>query len=96
VTIEPESEREIIELPLRPQELETITFGTDQPITIRTQKPIEGFALLKVPNIDLDQQSPWSWEKSAGKPNPFLGKKAQVEATNPNSKKKCKGSSAHD
>jgi len=87
VTIEPESERETIELPLRPQELETITFDTDQPITIRTQKPIEGFALLKVPNIDLDQESPWSWEKSAGKPNPFLGKKAQIEATNLNSKK---------
>jgi ABC-type transport system involved in multi-copper enzyme maturation permease subunit len=90
VTIEPESDREIIELPLRPQELKTITFGTDQPITIRTQKPIEGFALLKVPTIELDQQSPWSWEKSAGKPNPFLGKKAQVEATNPNSKKNAK------
>jgi ABC-type transport system involved in multi-copper enzyme maturation permease subunit len=54
---------------------------------IRTQKPIEGFALLKVPDIDLDQQSQWLWEKSAGKPNPFLGKNAQIEATNLDDKK---------
>ena len=87
VTIEPGSESKKIELPLRPQELETISFSTDQPIMIRTQKPIEGFALLKVPDIDLDQQSQWSWEKSAGKPNPFLGKNAQIEATNLNDKK---------
>jgi ABC-type transport system involved in multi-copper enzyme maturation permease subunit len=87
VTIEPGSEREKIDLPIRPQELENISFSTDQPIMIRTQKPIEGFALLKVPNIDLDQQSQWSWVKSAGKPNPFLGKSAQIEATNLNDKK---------
>ena len=82
VTIAPGSEQEKIDLPLRPQELETITFETDQPITIRTQKPIEGFALLKVPDIDLDGQKPWSWEKSEGKENPFLGKSAQLEVTN--------------
>ena len=76
VTIAAGSEQEKIVLPLRPQELETISFSTDQPVTIRTQKPIEGFALLKVPDIDLDQEKPWLWEKSEGKENPFLGKTA--------------------
>ena len=83
------SEQEKIVLPLRPQELESISFSTDQPVTIRTQKPIEGFALLKVPDIDLDQEKPWLWEKSEGKENPFLGKTAELEVTNLNTGEKA-------
>ncbi len=89
VTIAPGSEQEKIDLPLRPQELENISFATDQPITIRTQKPIEGFALLKVPDIDLDGEESWSWEKSSGKENPFLGKNAQLEVTDSNDGEKA-------
>ena len=89
VTIAAGSEQEKIVLPLRPQELESISFSTDQPVTIRTQKPIEGFALLKVPDIDLDQEKPWLWEKSEGKENPFLGKTAELEVTNLNTGEKA-------
>ena len=89
VTIAAGSEQEKIVLPLRPQELETISFSTDQPVTIRTQKPIEGFAALKVPDIDLDQEKPWLWEKSEGKENPFLGKTAELEVTNLNTGEKA-------
>ena len=89
MTIAAGSEQEKIVLPLRPQELESISFSTDQPVTIRTQKPIEGFALLKVPDIDLDQEKPWLWEKSEGKENPFLGKTAELEVTNLNTGEKA-------
>ena len=82
ITVALQTVREKIDLPLRPQELATISFQSDRPIVIRTQKPIEGFALLKVPDIALDPAEAWQWSKTDGKANPFLGNKAQIEVTN--------------
>ena len=82
LTIAPGTELEKIDLPVRPQELATISFRSDRPIVVRTQKPIEGFALLKVPDIALEPQTEWRWTKTDGKANPFLGNKAQIEVTN--------------
>lgn len=82
VTIAPGTVLEKIDLPVRPQELATISFQSDRPIVVRTQKPIEGFALLKVPDIPLERDAEWRWTKTDGKANPFLGNKAQIEVTN--------------
>jgi len=82
LTIAPDAIRERIDLPVRPQELATIAFQSDRPIVIRTQKPIEGFALLKVPDIEMEPNTEWRWTKTDGKANPFLGNKSQIEVTN--------------
>ena len=82
LTIGPGTVLEKIDLPVRPQELATISFQSDRPIVIRTQKPIEGFALLKVPDIALESNTEWRWTKTDGKANPFLGNKSQIEVTN--------------
>ena len=42
-----------------------------------------------MPDIDLDQEKPWLWEKSEGKENPFLGKTAELEVTNLNTGEKA-------
>ena len=81
ITIAPGSSDEKIDLPLRPQELASLTFSSDRPLVVRTQRPIEGFALLKVPDVALDGQEPWRWSKDDGRANPFLGNKAQIEVS---------------
>ena len=82
MTIEPGAN--LVELPLdfRPQELAGITFTTDGPIVVRTQQPVEGFALEKVPDIDMTAATPWNWERSEGETNPFVGQRALIQATN--------------
>jgi len=42
---------------------------------------VEGFALVKEPDVVLAAGTPWSWERSEGATNPFLGAKAKLEAT---------------
>ncbi len=81
ITVAPGTVQEKVGLPLRPQELATISFESDRPIVVRTQKPIEGFALLKVPDIGLEPGEAWRWQKTDGRANPFLGNKAQIEVT---------------
>jgi ABC-type transport system involved in multi-copper enzyme maturation permease subunit len=84
-----------IPLGIRPQELDSISLEGDQPLTVRTQQPIEGFALVKVPDVDLAPGTPWTWRRpsltAAGggsgasivPTNPFLGTQAKLDATNP-------------
>ena len=78
MTIAHGSVQEKIDLPIRPQELENISFATDQPITIRTQNRLRASALLKVPDIDLDGEESWSWEKSRQRES-FLGKRHNLK-----------------
>ncbi len=75
-------------LELRPQELSTLQLESDAPLLVRTQQPIEGFALSKVPDVELDaaNENRWSWSRSEGAMNPFLGTKAKLEATNTSDK----------
>lgn len=82
ITVASNAVNEKIELALRPQELASLTFTSDRPIVIRTQRPIEGFALLKVPDVALDGKTAWRWAKDDGRANPFLGNKAQIEVSN--------------
>jgi len=46
---------------------------SDRPLLVRTQQPIAGFALLKVPDVDLVADTPWDWVRSQGDTSPFLG-----------------------
>jgi ABC-type transport system involved in multi-copper enzyme maturation permease subunit len=71
-----------IPLDLRPQELATLRLASDVPLIVRTQQPVEGFALVKEAEIPLTAGKPWSWTKSEGATNPFLGQRAKLEATN--------------
>lgn len=82
-TVEPGAKLEAIPLPLRPQELAWIELQSDRPLVVRTQQPVEGFALAKEPDVVLEAGKPWSWRR-AGKEanNPFLGATAKLEATN--------------
>jgi hypothetical protein len=73
---------EAITLDLRPQELQALEFVSDAPLVVRTQQPIAGFALEKVPDLDLAANVPWTWNRAAGTPNPFFGQQARLEATN--------------
>jgi len=77
-----------IPLELRPQELSSLQLESDAPLLVRTQQPIEGFALTKVPDVELDATNGnrWSWNRSEGATNPFLGTKAKLEATNASDK----------
>jgi len=81
VTVEPQASLRPIPLPLRPQELARIEMKSDRPLVVRTQQPVEGFALVKEPDVVLEAGKPWSWERSAGVTNPFLGRNAKLEAT---------------
>jgi ABC-type transport system involved in multi-copper enzyme maturation permease subunit len=77
-----------IPLDLRPQELASFELESDAPVVVRTQQPIEGFALSKVPDVELDATNGrrWSWNRTEGGTNPFLGGKAKLEATNASDK----------
>ena len=82
VTVAPQATLQEISLDLRPQEIESLELKSDAPLSVRTQQPIEGFALVKVPDVDLAANSPWTWNRTAGDTNPFLGQRAKLEATN--------------
>ncbi len=80
--VPPGAQRQEIPLDLRPQELATVELLAAAPLTVRTQQPIEGFALDKVPDIELAAGTPWTWRRTGGGTNPFLGQRAQLEASN--------------
>jgi len=82
VTVPPGAAALPIPLDLRPQELVSLTLRTDAPLVVRTQQPIVGFALEKVPDLDLDPGAPWEWRKAQGTTNPFIGQQARLEASN--------------
>ena len=82
----PQATLQEISLDLRPQEIESLELKSDAPLSVRTQQPIEGFALVKVPDVDLAANSPWTWNRTAGDTNPFLGQRAKLEATNASDK----------
>jgi len=86
IEIAPHTVLQEIPLDLRPQELESIEMESDAPLTVRTQQPIEGFALVKVPDVELSAATPWQWKRSEGRMNPFLGQQAKLEATNSSDK----------
>ena len=77
-----------ISLDLRPQELASLELESDAPLLVRTQQPIEGFALSKVPDVELDatNSNRWSWNRVESSTNPFLGARAKLEATNASDK----------
>jgi len=83
VTVAPNSKLQEIMLDLRPQEIASLSLESDAALTVRTQQPIEGFAITKVPDVELDPQKPWTWTRAAGGTSPFLGQRAKLEATNP-------------
>jgi hypothetical protein len=82
VTVTPGANLESIPLPLRPQELAWIELESDRPLVVRTQQPIEGFALAKEPDVVLEAGKPWTWRRAKEASNPFLGATAKLEATN--------------
>jgi hypothetical protein len=82
VRVPPGSETLEIPLDLRPQELASLELETDAPLVVRTQQPIAGFALDKSADLDLAADMPWTWRRSDGGTNPFLGQRARLEAVN--------------
>jgi hypothetical protein len=82
VTVPPGAVQDAIPLDLRPQELQSLELVADAPLVVRTQQPIAGFALEKVPDLDLVANAPWTWSRTGGTANPFLGQQAKLEATN--------------
>ena len=86
IDIAPRAVLQEIPIDLRPQELESFELQSDAPLTVRTQQPIEGFALVKVPDVELSAATPWQWKRSEGRMNPFLGQQAKLEATNSSDK----------
>jgi len=82
VTVEPGAKLREIPLDLRPQELATLRFESDAPLFVRTQQPVEGYAIVKDAEVSLAGGEPWSWTRSEGATNPFLGQRAMLEATN--------------
>jgi len=82
VMIEPSAELAAVPLPLRPQELATIELRSDRPLVVRTQQPVEGFALQKDTDVVLAADESWTWRKAEGATNPFLGSTAKLEVTN--------------
>jgi len=82
VNVAPGAALQEIAIPLRPQELASLELKSDAPLIVRTQQPIEGFALTKVPDVELAASTPWHWNRSEGATNPFLGAQAKLEATN--------------
>jgi ABC-type transport system involved in multi-copper enzyme maturation permease subunit len=81
VMVEPQAALQPIPLPLRPQEMARIELIADRPLVVRTQQPVEGFALVKEPDVRLEPGRPWLWQRTEGATNPFLGAKAKLEAT---------------
>ena len=78
----PGGDRLEIPLDLRPQELETLELAATAPLLVRTQQPIAGFALEKVPDLDLEAGAAWTWQRKEGATNPFLGQRPMLEAIN--------------
>jgi ABC-type transport system involved in multi-copper enzyme maturation permease subunit len=81
-TVAPGADLEEIALGFRPQELARLDLDADGRIVVRTQQPIEGFALSKVPDVELDPGRPWTWRRSEGATSPFLGQRATLQASN--------------
>jgi len=75
---------EEFELNLRPQEIETLELDAAQSLIVRTQQPIEGFALAKQADIEVLPGTSWKWKRGdeTNKPNPFIGQKARIEVSN--------------
>ena len=82
ITVQPGTTAEEIPLDVRPQELAALQLESDVPLIIRTQQPVEGFALVKDAEIPLSPGKPWSWTRTEGATNPFLGQRAKLEARN--------------
>jgi hypothetical protein len=82
VVVEPGAKQREILLDLRPQELESLRLESDAPIFVRTQQPVEGYAIVKEAEVSLAAGEPWSWTRSEGATNPFLGQRGRLEATN--------------
>jgi hypothetical protein len=82
VVVEPGATLTAIPLDLRPQELAELRLESDAPLLVRTQQPVDGFALVKEAEISLAADTPWSWIKTEGATNPFVGQRAKLEATN--------------
>jgi ABC-type transport system involved in multi-copper enzyme maturation permease subunit len=82
ITVPPKAELQAIQLDLRPQELANLELRSTAPLLVRTQQAIEGFALSKVPDVELAAGEPWTWDRGTGQTNPFLGQRAQLEASN--------------
>ncbi len=78
------AERQEFEFALRPQEIDTLRFESTAPLLVRTQQPVEGFALAKQSDIELVAGEAWNWRRGdeSNRPNPFVGQKARVEVTN--------------
>jgi hypothetical protein len=79
--VAPGAELQPIPLQFRPQELARIELVSDQPLIVRTQQPVEGFALEKSPDVVLEPGQAWTWQRTEGATNPFLGTTAKLEAT---------------
>ncbi len=79
--VAPGADLQAIPLPIRPQELARIELASDQPLVIRTQQPVEGFAIDKSPDVVLAAGEPWVWQRAEGATNPFLGSTAKLEAS---------------
>jgi len=71
-----------VPIDIRPQELAIFEIEAPAQLLVRTQQPIEGFALSKVPEIDLQPNKAWRWERGAAETTPFVGARAQLEVTN--------------
>jgi ABC-type transport system involved in multi-copper enzyme maturation permease subunit len=82
-TVASGADLEEIALGFRPQELARLDLDAGGRIVVRTQQPIEGFALSKVPDVELDPGRPWTWRRSEGATSPFLGQRATLQASNP-------------
>ncbi len=82
IEVAPSATLQEVRFDLRPQELARFELLSTGPLAIRTQQPIEGFALDKVPDVELAQGVPWTWRRADGGTNPFLGQRAKLEATN--------------
>ncbi|MFM8633930.1 MAG: ABC transporter permease [Planctomycetia bacterium] len=82
ITVAPKATLQEIPLDLRPQELASFELRSTAALLVRTQQPIEGFALTKVPDVELAANEPWTWKRAGGATNPFLGQRAKLEATN--------------
>ncbi len=86
VTVPPGGTVQEIPLGFRPQELATLELRSDAGLLVRTQQPIEGFALSKTPDVELAAAVPWTWRRTEGATSPFIGQRATVEASNASDK----------
>ena len=94
VVVEPGTRLKEIPLSLRPQELAELRLESDAPLLVRTQQPVEGYAMVKEAEVSLAAGEPWSWTKTEGATNPFLGQRTKLEATNDGTSPACGFSAA--